>query len=202
MASCGMRLGRPLSAFIALCRRAIGVLVSTGMPSLPDRRAFEPHGRLARAIPRLVVATMLSGVLVPTSVSRSAEYVAQILPQIEGNRLELRTIQRTPGHWYVRFRDLDWRVGCPDGRTDFVILERGDYRPAEVPIRRGRFRAVLRQVDFEIDPFLSSGTFVLSGRFGPNRASGRRLSGNISASRVGEGGKVCRARAAFFGSRF
>ena len=142
----------------------------------------------------------MAAVLVPTNAGEAAEYDALIPPRDEENQLVVRTIERAPGHWYARFDDITWELDCPNGATDFVTLEGGDYRPREVPIRHGRFHAALRQVNFEFDPFVSSGTFVLSGRLGPRRAWGRRLTGSIRAYRVGGDGTVCSERT-FFGAR-
>ena len=187
-------------------RRIVGraIAVSTRSGSSVNRRtggtmAAEPH-RLMCSIKRLGLATVVGGVLVLTSVGEAAQYDTRIGAVGNQDYLDLRTLQRSPGHWFVELDRLEWHVACPSGRTDLFFLDRGDVRPAVVPIRRGRFRATLRQLDFEVDAFVRSGTLVLSGRFGPRRASGSRaLSGSISARRVGEGGTVCRAQARFRG---
>ena len=133
-------------------------------------------------------------------VGHAAEYGGTINGDTDNN-FWLRTVERSPGHWYARFDTIDFVLDCGNERKDYAILGRGDVRPAAVPIRRGRFRATLRQVDFELDPFVRSGTVVLAGRFGPTRPSGRVVRGSITVRRVGEGGTVCRGQAAFFASR-
>ena len=136
-------------------------------------------------------------------VGVAAEYAAPLPTDPESDEIKVRTVERKSGHWYVRLVDLNISIECPSGRTNFVLLDTDDVLPREIPIRRSRFRGVLRQVEFELEPFMASGTFVLSGRFGPQRGKRafRKLRGSISTRTVGEGGTVCRGDARFTASR-
>jgi len=134
--------------------------------------------------------------------SIAADYDASVTgTEPESDDVQLRTVERRPGHWYVRIIELDLSIRCENGREHYVLASEGDVSPRELPIRRARFRGTLRLVYLDLEPFLASATYVVSGRFGRQRRTGRRLRGRVSVRTVGEGGTECRGIARFAATR-